>query len=147
MKTHSLIFRNINLSCVQIEWRTEIFQMRLICCLENLYSKPWIFILVWIPNSTRKRYQTISPTIVTPKVIPTIFIILAHSNRGKHWLYGSRGWTFLPITHKFLIALLKIAAEQKLGKIAPDIKIHMKQRYITEFLSAEKNLSNVIHQH
>ena len=30
------------------------------------------------------------------------FIMLAHNIRGRRWWYGSRGWSFLPISHYFL---------------------------------------------
>ena len=36
-----------------------------------------------------------------PKII--ILMMLTHSIRGGCWWYGSRGWTFLPISHSILL--------------------------------------------
>jgi len=68
----------------------------------------------------------------------TYFIMLAHNISAK-WLYGSRGWAFLPI---FCYILLPSSRWQQRGtdKMVSDVEEHMKQRCVTEFLQAERIL-------
>ena len=108
-------------------WRQE-WESRLTDYSQSLYNKLYI-------------------TRVAPKLMSASnFIMLDHNIRGRWWWYGSRGWTLLPTLH-YTLLLYDRRQQRGTDKMASDVKVHMKQKCVTEFLHAEKMAPTDIHWH
>ena len=73
------------------------------------------------------------------------FTILARSVRGGCWMYGSRDGIFPSIFCYILYLCNRWQQRGGQKKMVSDMKAHMKQRCVTEFLCAEKNWTINIH--
>jgi hypothetical protein len=65
---------------------------------------------------------------------------LAHSVTDGYLCYNSRGWTFLPIICKFCFRATDSS------RLASDMEVRSKQKYVIEFLHAERNMHVDIHR-
>jgi len=80
-------------------------------------------------------------TRVVLKVIPPILLCWPTTSEA----HVSRGWTF-PLSIPFhFVAVWQMTAEGQPNKVVPDMKVCMKQRYVTEFLYAEKMVPTDVH--
>jgi len=75
---------------------------------------------------------------ISSKSNASYFIMLGHNISGRYWWCGSRGWTF-PLLFHYMSLPQDRWQQRGTVRIASDIKVHMKQRCVTEILHAGKN--------
>ena len=81
-------------------------------------------------------------TMDTLKVSPPVFFYVGP--HCKKW-YGSRHWTFPPVLY-YILLLWQMTAEWQSHRIAFDMEVCMKQRYVSKHLRWERIATTNIHQ-
>jgi len=51
------------------------------------------------------------------------FVMLSHGVRGRHWKYGSRGWTLPTSMPLHVVAVWQMAAEGQSDRMTSDMEV------------------------